>query len=892
MHPDWRSAIEQRLQGLRLNPSRHRDVVEELSQHLDDRYRALRAGGVDDDEARREALLEIDDRNMVEALAAVEAPAAPELAPIGERSRGYLLANVWQDLAYAVRVLRKNPGFSVVAIVTLALGIGATTAIFSVVNGVMLRPLPFANADRLVRIWESDLPRGRPEFAVSQPTFLDFRAQNHSFERMAATTGVTMTLATSDGVEPVTARAVSLDFLPALGAAPAMGRNFLADEDRPGGQTRVAIITHGFWRGQLGSDPTVLGKTVTLNDAAYSIVGVMGESFVWLVPGLDLLVPLAASPTQQRGDHRLLVFGLLKPGFSLEQAAADMRAIAAQLSAQYPDSNGGWSVLLRSFYEFLVPSETRRMLLVFLAAVGCVLLIASSNVANLLLARAAARQKEMSIRVALGAGRGRMLSQMLVESVLLALVAGALGCAIAVGATAALKGFGPGIVPRIEEVTVDGRVLLFAFVVSIATGVLFGLAPAIHASRPNLNESLKDAGRTGSGGGSRQRLRDSLVVVEVALSVALLVGAGLLIRSMWTLQNIDPGFDSRNLLTLQVSVTGPAYQADARRNEFFSRALDTIRALPGVSAAAASSTVPMGGGNTSIEVVIEGRDADAAGVLPSADWRVVSPGYFGTFGVPVRGRDFDDRDVEENPTAIISEEMARRYWPGVDPVGRSFFWHNANGPRLTVVGVAGNVRHLALDTDPAPVIYLPSPAFQWNPMFLTIRTASDPGGQTAAVRHAVRSIDPKVPISSIRTGDEILATSVGPRRFNMFVLAAFAAAALILASVGLFGVMSYLVSQRTHDIGVRLALGALPRDVLRLVVGRGMVLASLGAIGGIAAAFWLGRSLEALLFQVRPTDPMTFAAVVLVLLAVSAIACYVPARRATRVDPVIALRYE
>jgi putative ABC transport system permease protein len=685
---------------------------------------------------------------------------------------------------------------------------------------------------------------------------------------MAASTGVNMTLSVADGVEPVTARAVSVDFLPALGAAPAIGRNFLPEEDRPGGRRRVAVITHGFWQRQLGGDSNVLNRTVTLNDTVYSIVGVMGESFVWLVPGLDLLVPLAANPAQERSDHRLLVFGALKPGVSLEQATADLRAIAAQLSAQYPDSNAGWSVLLRSFYDWLVPAETRRMLVVLLAAVACVLLIASSNVANLMLARAAARQKEMSIRVALGAGRGRVLSQLLVESMLLAVIAGVVGSAFAVGATQVLKGFGPDTVPRLDEVTVDGPVLVFALAVSLATGVLFGLAPAVQASRPNMNASLKDAGRSGAGGGTRQRLRDALVVAEVGLSVALLIGAGLLIRSMWTLQRVDPGFDPRNVLTMQVSVTGPAYQADAQRNEFFRRTLESIRALPGVTAAAASSIVPMGGGNTSIEVVIEGRAADAKGILPSADWRVVSAGYFGTLGIPLRGRDFDDRDVEDRPTAIISGEMARRYWPGVDPIGRTFFWHNEKGPQLTVVGVAGDVRNLSLDTDPAPVIYLPATAFPWNPMFLTIRTGSDPTGPTAAVRHAVRSIDPKVPISAIRTGDEIL------------------------ASVGLFGVMSYLVSQRTHDIGVRLALGAVPRDVFRLVVGRGMLLATVGASIGVAAAFWLTRSLEALLFQVRPTDPVTFATVVFILLAVALVACYVPARRATRVDPVIALRYE
>jgi predicted permease len=888
---DWRAAIERRLEGLRVHPTRAAELIEELSQHLDDRYAELRAGGADDDSARRDALAELDGQDLVAALAAVETARSSELPPIGGTRRGNFVSNVWHDVRYAARMLRKNPGFTLVAVLTLALGIGATTAIFSVINGVMLRPLPFANADRLVRVWESDIPRGRPEFSVSQPNFLDFRARSQTFERMAATAGLTMNLTSGDSVEPLVARAVTIDFLPALGARPALGRNFVPDEDRPGGNTRVALVTHGFWQRRLAADARVVGTTIALNGASYSVVGVLPESFVWAVPNLDLLVPLAADPAQPRADHRLLVFGLLKPGVQLPQANADLQAIAAQLSAQYPDSNGGWSVLLRSFYDWLVPGETRRMLLVFLAAVGIVLLIASSNVANLMLARAAARQKEMSIRVALGAGRGRVLAQLLVESILLAMIAGTVGCAIAVGATQVLKAMGPDSVPRLDEVAVDGRVLLFAFVVSVATGVLFGLAPAIQASRPNMNESLKDAGRTGAGGTSRQRLRDSLVILEVALSVALLVGAGLLIRSMWTLQSVDPGFDPRKLLTMQVSLSGPMDQTGAKARAFYRQLLEKIGSLPGVTSAATSSIVPMGGGNTSIEVVIEGRAADSAGIVPSADWRVVSAGYFRTLGVALRGRDFDERD-DKFQTVIVGEEMARRYWAGVDPIGRSFFWHSATGPRLTVVGVAGDVRNLSLETEPAPVVYLPSTAFRWNPMFLTIRTATDPASQTGAVRNAVRAIDPKVPISNVRTGEEILAVSIGPRRFTMFLLASFAGLALILASVGLFGVLSYLVSQRTHDIGVRLALGATPRDVFRLVVGRGMLLAGSGAAAGLAAAFWLSRALQALLFQVRPTDLITFATVVVVLLGVALIACYVPARRATRVDPVVALRYE
>jgi putative ABC transport system permease protein len=542
-------------------------------------------------------------------------------------------------------------------------------------------------------------------------------------------------------------------------------------------------------------------------------------------------------------------------------------------------------VLLRSFYDWLVPTATRQMLFVLLGAVALVLLIAAGNVANLMLARAAARQKEISIRVALGASRWRVVSQLLIESLLLAGIGGVGGCAIAVGATKTLQAFAPGVVPRLEEVTVDARVLMFALALSIATGLLFGLAPAVQASQSNANGSLKDAGRSGGGGAKRQRLRDVLVVAEVALSVALLIGAGLLVRSMWTLQRVNPGFDPSHLLTLQTTVIG---SEDVRG--FYRDALAGIGSLPGVTAVGTSSMVPMGGGNTSIQIVIEGRPADRDGVVPSADWRVVSPGYFTALGVSLRGRDFDERDA--GGVAIISEEMARRFWPGQDPIGREFFWFSANGPRLTVVGVAGDVRNLSLETAPAPVIYRPAAALRIASMFLVIRTATDPASLVGAIRDVVRRVDPKVPVTSVRTAEEILAASTGSRRFTMTLLETFAAIALILACVGLFGVMSYLVSQRTHDIGVRLALGALPRDVFRLVVGRGMLLALAGASVGVAAAFWLTRSIEALLFQIRPTDPVTFALVVVILLAVALLACYVPARRATRVDPVIALRYE
>jgi len=738
--PVWSDHIRQRLQRLHLAPTREQEIVEELSQHLQDRYSDLRARGASAATAEVDALAELDVPGfLADRLQGTEhnVPLEPVVAGA---SGAPLFAALWQDIRYAVRVLRKTPGFTLVAVLTLALGIGATTAIFSVINGVMLRPLPFPNADRLVRIWESDLQHGRPQFSVSEPNFLDFQARNTTFDRMAAVSGVTMLMTTANGVEPLVARRVSADFLPALGVTPAIGRNFLPEEDRSGGNTRVALVTNGFWQTRLGSDPRATERTLTLNGVAYSVVGVLPSSFTWTVPSLDVVVPLAANPRSSRGDHQALMFGLMKPGVSLQQASADLHAVAAQLSAAYPESNEGWSVLLWNFYDWLVPVATRQMLIVLAGAVGFVLLIAAGNVANLMLARAAARQKEMSIRVALGAGRRRILSQLLVEALLLAVAGGVAGCGIAIGATAVLKAMAPGAVPRLEDVAVDGRVLAFALLLSVATGLLFGLAPAVHASRPDTNDSLKDAGRAGSGGAARQRARDALVVAEVALSVALLIAAGLLVRSMWTLQAVNPGFEPDKLLTMQVTLRAP----ENVRAAFYRDTAERLAALPGVAAAAFTSAVPMSGGNTSIQIVIEGRPVDAAGVVPSADWRVVSDGYFKTLGVGLRGRDFDARDANA-PVAIISEEMARRYWPGQDPIGREFFWFSANGRRLTVIGVAGDVRNLSLEASPAPVIYRPAVQIPIASMALMVRTTSEPSSLVAAIRNVIRSVNPGVP---------------------------------------------------------------------------------------------------------------------------------------------------
>ena len=892
--PDWKPEIRKRLASLQIEPTRENEIVEEIAGHLEDRYQEMLSRGVARDEAELAARTELNDGQLlVRELNRTERKFGAEPFALGAR-RTDMLGSLWQDIRYGLRLIRKNPGFSAVVVLTLAIGIGANTAIFSVVNAVMLRSLPFKDPDRLVRLNESNPERGWPIFSVSHPNFLDWRERNQTFDALAATSGISPNVGTAGQLEVVRGSAVTVDFLTVLGETPLIGRNFLPEEDKPGGNTRVVILTYGSWQRRFGGDPGVLGKTLTINDNAFTIVGVLRESFGWGTgSNFELLLPLAPDPQRSRGDHRLLVIGKLKEGVSREQALADMNTIAAQLAEQYPDSNKGWLVGGQSFYDWLIPEQIRRSLLLFLGAVGIVLLIACSNVANLMLARANARQKEISIRIALGAGRRRIGSQLLVESLSLAMISGVVGIGVAWLAMKALRALDPGDVPRLDELSMDARVLGFSVLISLLTGILFGLAPAIHAARTNLNEMLKEGGRSVTGGRLRQRIRSMLVTVEVGLSVALLVSAGLLLRSFWRLQDVSPGFKPDHLLTMRVNLPRNRYPENPRAWGFYKRFLEEVGALPGVESVAVSSGLPMSGGGTAGEVRVEGRPA-ADGTQASADWRVVSPGYFHAMGIPLRGREFEERDNNDAPqVTIISEEMARRYWPDEDPIGKSVTLMSFGRTPFTVIGVAGNVRTVALESDSNPMTYTSTPfAASWNPMNLVIRTSGDPASQVAAVRSQLASIDPNIPVYEVRTMDEIVAGTLGSRRFTMFLLAVFAGVALLLACVGLFAVMAYLVSQRTHEIGVRLALGARPGDVFRLVIGRGMTLAAAGSALGLGGAWAIGRFIESMLYQVKPTDPITLASAPVVPLVVALLACYVPARRAMKVDPMVALRYE
>jgi putative ABC transport system permease protein len=795
------------------------------------------------------------------------------------------MTNTLQDLRYAARALRKNPGFTAIAALTLALGVGATTAIFSVVNAVMLRPLPFTEPDRLVRIWESNVERGWPTFAVSHPNFLDWRSQSRAFESLAATTNAGFTWTSNGEAEVIPGLSVTATFLPTLKISPALGRNFLADEDRPGGNPRVVLLGDGFWRRAFGADPTVVGRTITLNSQPYTIIGVLPPSFRW-GNNNDMLAPLAPDPARNRADHRLLVIGRVADDSSIDQARTELETIAARLGQQFPESNKGWGIVVNSFDDWLIPETTRRSLLVLLGAVALVLLIACVNVVNLLLARASGRQRELSIRVAMGASRRRVVRQLLFEASLLAIVAATIGIVIAFASTRLLVALGPDSVPRLDELSIDARVFAFAVLVALSMMLIFASVPAIHAARQDPQDGLRADGRSVTSGSGRRRVRAALTIGEVALSVALLIGAGLLMRSFARLQQVDPGFSVSGLMTARVNLPANAYPNSAFRRAFYERFLDDLRGRAGIEAAAISSGPPLSGDFTAGDVRLPTQTNDEAG---SSAWRLVGPGYFAALGIPIRGREFTMQDtIGGPPVAIISAALAKKYFPNDDPLGRTLLMRSFTEDPHTIVGVAGDVRTFGLDADAGFVFYGSATQYAgWNPMSLVWRS---PVRSADSVRASLRSVDPNVPLSTVESLDTLIDRSMGPRRFNLYLLGAFAAVSLALAAIGLFGVMAYLVAQRTREIGVRLALGATRGEVFRLILGRGMVLAVIGAAGGVGAALWLTRVIETLLFSVSRTDPITFVTVPAALIVVGGLACYLPARRAMKVDPVVALR--
>lgn len=801
------------------------------------------------------------------------------------------MTTLMQDLRYAFRMLLKNPGFAAVAVIALALGIGANTAIFSVVNTVLLRSLPYDDPDRLMVVRENKLPQFS-EFSISPGNFLDWQKQNTSFENLVAINGSAYNLVSGD-VEPERLRGarVSAGLFELLGVKPAQGRTFIDAEDQPGHEN-VAILSGGLWKRRFGADPNIVGQSITLSASSYTVIGIMPATFGFPDRDTELWTPIAftARQAQQHGSHYLSVIGRLKQGVTRQQADTEMSAIAARLAEQYPDSNAGWSTNVFSMQEYEV-RDIKLALIFLLGAVALVLLIACANVANLLLARATARQKEMAIRSALGASRWRVVRQLLTESVLLALLGGSVGLILAFWGIESLLALAPEDLPRVKDVTLDGRVLGFTIVVTLITGIIFGLIPALQASRPNLNETLKEGGRGTTGG--HHRVGGSLVVVEVALALMLLVCSGLMIRSFIRLQRVNPGFNPNNALAVNISLPGRKYPTEDRYSAFFAQLIEKTSSIPGVIAVGASQSLPIQG-DYLVGFNIQGRPPDPPGEDKSTNYYAVTPDYFKAMGIPLlRGRLFTEQDSRNAPrVAVINETMARTYFSDEDPIGKGINLSQGREGFRLIVGIVGDVKQYGLAQPTTLQTYEPYLQMPFSGLTLVVRTEGHPAALSGLIRSQVLAIDKEQPVSRIRTLDQIISGSVQQQRFTMLLLGVFAAVALILAAVGLYGVMSYAVTQRTHEIGIRMALGANAGNVLRLVAGQGMALALIGVAIGLAAAFAITRVMSKLLFAVSTTDPLTFASISVLLTGVALVACLAPARRATKVDPMVALRHE
>jgi putative ABC transport system permease protein len=795
-----------------------------------------------------------------------------------------------RDIRHGVRGLLKRPGFTAIALIALALGIGANTAIFSLVNAVLLRPLPFAEPDRLVWVW-GNIRNGGNRASVSPLDFLDYRKQNTTFEEFAASIGVPLNLTGGGEPERLIAAGVTGNYFQALGAKPLLGRTFQLENEKSGSD-QVTVLSYGLWQKRFGGDLAIINKTVTLDSKTCQIIGVMPQDFSF-PRSAELWIPLnfdISPEMKQRKAHFLRPIGRLKPGVTLAQAQADTDAVARRLEEQYPDSNTGWNLRLVSLREQLV-GNTRPTLFILFGAVGFVLLIACANVANLLLVRAAGRQKEIALRTALGAGRFRIVRQMITESVLLALAGGALGTLLAIWGVELLVKLSAGSIPSTAQVRIDATVLGFTLLISLVTGVLFGLAPALRTMKLNLSESLKEGGRSGSEGPQRNRTRSALVVLESAVAVVLLIGAGLLIRSLIELQKVSPGFDAHNVLTMRVDLPRAKYDKPDKAANFFSQLEGRIGGLPGVENVGLVSELPLTGLLSDMPYAVEGRPPVSIDQAFDDDFRRVNRQYFAALRIPfLRGRNFTEQEVRQSAkVVIISDLLALQTFPNEEPIGKRLIMAMGNEP-FEIIGIVGDIRHRALESRPAAAMYLPT--YEKGSMNVVIRTKGDAAGLSGAVRREVQRIDPDQPVADVRTMEEWVDTSVAAPRYRTTLLGLFALVALVLAATGIYGVMSYSVSQRTHEIGVRMALGARQLDVLKLVVRQGMILVVVGVGLGLLGAIALTRVMTTLLFDVTARDPLTFIVVAALLTLIAFVACYLPARRATKVDPLVALRYE
>lgn len=813
-----------------------------------------------------------------------------------------------QDLSYGIRMLFKNPGFTAVAVLSLAIGIGANSAIFSVTNALLLRSLPYSDADRLAILWNRSPGLNIEQDWFSPGQYLDVKTQNTVFEQVAISIGGSFNLTGPGGPEHVDGARVSSSFFPLLDASSALGRVLLPEEDEPG-KAPTVILTHGFWQRRFGSDPEVVGKTLTLNGSNFTIVGVMSADFSWnkeVMPAVngieraDLLLPLPMNETARanRGNEDFNIFARLKPGITVAQAQAEMDVIAGRMKEQYPANyppEGGLTISVVPLLRQVV-GDIGDALPVLLGAVGFVLLIACANVANLLLARAASRRKEIAIRTAVGADRVRILRQLLTESVLLALMGGALGLALAVLAVKALRVFGPDNIPRLNEVGVDGRVVGFTLFVSLLTGIVFGLAPALRASRVDLHETLKEGGRSSGDAARRGHLqpRKLLVISEVALSLVLLIGAGLLIRSYQHILNSDQGFNPHNVLSMRLLLPAGRYPTPESVTAFHKLAGERIKALPGVESVAPTYSLPMSTVALAWEPInIEGYVPRTAHESIISNVRIVGQEYFRTMGVPlVEGRLFDDRDRKgELETVIVDEALAERFWPNESPIGKRMKGGGSDTWR-TVIGVISDAKEYSSEKEPPIAVYYPFEQRAARNIYLVVRTTPDPTRMADAITKEIQTVDPELAVFDVSSMEERLHDSLARRRFSMLLLGGFAVVALMLAAIGIYGVMSYSVNQRTHEIGIRMALGAQRISILGLVIGQALILVSLGIGIGLAGAVALTRVMSSLLYGVSATDRFTFIAVAVVLGGTALVTSYFPALKATKVDPMVALRCE
>ena len=845
-----------------------------LALHIEDNLRV----GMSLEEARRVALIKLGGVTLTKELHR-------------EQTGVPVLETLWQDLRFGLRMLHKNPGFSFIAVLTLALGIGANTAIFSVVNAVLLRPLPYHDPERLAQVWES---HGDARNNVISPVnFLDWQEQAKSFEGLSVYDVWLPALSTASETEQIVGISASANYFSLLGVTPELGRTFASDEEKAG-QNRVVVISHSFWQNRLGGKPDVIGQELTLDQSSYTIVGVLGPDFRHFRLIFDqqpvIFRPFdVKSVANQRGARYLSAFGRLKTGVQLTQAQAEMTAIAQQLEQTYPESNRDWGVNLVALHRE-VTGSMRLILLILQGTVAFVLLIACVNVANLLLSRVVTRGREIALRMALGSGRWRIIRLLLTESALLAILGGMLGLLLAWGGVHLLVSLAPADIPRREDISLDYHALWFTFLLSLLTVLFFGLMPGFQATRANLDDALKEGSRSGF---RRQRIRSVMVVAELALALVLLVGSGLLIHSLLRLQRVNPGFDPENLLTMRVGLptleTRPEQQI-----AIYQQMLSRLQNLPGAKAAALTSSLPFAGSYSwTASFQIEGQPIEP-GREPMAGWRFVSPSYFQTMGIPLRaGRTFNSGDISSSiGVMIVNESFARLYFPNADPIGRTIIPKWIRERPRQIVGVVSDFKHKGLASEIAPEMYVPYTQQTWSTMAVVVRTNAEPEKMQVAVQKTIWDVNPRAPISRVTTMKHILDEQVSHSRFNTLLLGIFSALALILATIGIYGVMSYAVTLRRHELGVRKALGAQTIDLIRLVVSQGMKLALLGVVLGVAGAYGLTRLLATLLYGVSPTDPLTFAGVVLLALIVTFLACWIPARRAAKVNPIIALRSE